>query len=121
MAKSFDARWVSVKGTGERKWWIRIKAKLDTGAKRCSIDEGLANALGLEQVGEVKVRNAMGYQTRPLVLAKVRVGHSSYDVEMTIADRSHLTCPMILGKQFMDRIQQKSLKPANSKDIPQFA
>ena len=59
---------VSVKGSGPRKWSIRIKAKIDTGAKRCSIDEGLAEALGLERVGSVNVRNAMGQQERILCL-----------------------------------------------------
>ncbi|MGB0726059.1 MAG: hypothetical protein ACPGQO_04655, partial [Candidatus Poseidoniaceae archaeon] len=62
---SFDSRWVSVLGAQGRSWSVRIKAKLDTGAKRCSIDLGLASALGLEQVGERAVRNAMGRQVRP--------------------------------------------------------
>lgn len=121
MAASYEARWVSVKGAEERRWWVRIKAKIDTGAKRCSIDAGLAEALGLETVGSVSVRNAMGQQDRPLVMAKVRVGRITYEVEMTVADRRHLKCPMLLGKTFLDEIELKRLPLPQSKgDFPQF-
>lgn len=120
MAASYDARWVSVKGSGSRKWSIRIKAKIDTGAKRCSIDEGLAEALGLERVGSVNVRNAMGQQERALVAAKVRIGRTTHEVEMTVADRSHLKCPMLLGKTFLDQVDFHSPKLPKSKDFPQF-
>jgi len=120
MPRSYDARWVSIKGGEERKWWIRAKAKLDTGAKRCSIDEGLAQALQLPVVGEVNVRNAMGSQVRNIVLASVRVGRTTYEVEMTVADRSTLKCPMLLGKEFLDILAQLPLKPGNKSDVPQF-
>jgi len=120
MPRSYDARWVSIKGGQERKWWIRAKAKLDTGAKRCSIDEGLAQALELHEIGEVNVRNAMGSQVRKVVLAKIRVGRTTYEVEMTVADRSMMKCPMLLGKEFLDVLAQQPLKPSNKSDVPQF-
>lgn len=121
MATSYEARWVSIKGAQERRWWVRIKAKLDTGAKRCSIDAGLAEALGLEPIGSVSVRNAMGRQERPLVIAKVRVGRTTHEVEMTVADRRHLKCPMLLGKMFLDEMElQPSTLPKSKGDFPQF-
>ena len=120
MARSYDARWVSIKGGADRKWWIRAKAKIDTGAKRCSIDAGLADALELPVVGEVNVRNAMGSQTRKLVTGKVRVGRITYDVEMTVADRSDMKCPMLLGNAFLDELAKPPLKPTNKRDVPQF-
>jgi hypothetical protein len=120
MPRSYDARWVSVKGGEERKWWIRAKAKLDTGAKRCSIDEGLAKALGLTPVSTVKVRNAMGTQERDVVVAKMRIGRVTYDVEMTVADRSHMKCPMLLGKEFLDELVQLPLRPNDQSNVPQF-
>lgn len=121
MAASYEARWVSVRGAQERRWWVRIKAKIDTGAKRCSIDAGLAEALGLDTIGSVSVRNAMGRQTRPLVVAKVRVGRITHDVEMTVADRRHLKCPMLLGKMFLDEVElHRSPLPKSKRDFPQF-
>lgn len=120
MSRSYDARWVSIKGAGDRKWWIRAKAKIDTGAKRCSIDQGLAEALGLPVVGEVKVRNAMGSQERNVVMANVRVGRITYEVEMTVADRSQLKCPLLLGKAFLDELAKQPLKPNRKGGVPQF-
>jgi hypothetical protein len=87
MAKSYDALWVKIQGAGERRWSIKLRAKIDTGAKRCSIDIGLATALGLEQIGETMIRSTMGRQSRPLFAAKMRVGGNSWDVEVTGADR----------------------------------
>ncbi len=121
MGKSFDSKWVSLKGGGKRKWWIRLKAKIDTGASRCSIDKKLANALGLKKVGEIQVRNAMGKQTRQLVEAKIRIGRTTYDVELSITDRTELSCAMILGKELIDRVNQNSLSPQKSgTNVPQF-
>ncbi len=120
VAASFDSRWVSVLGSGGRPWAVRIKAKIDTGAKRCSIDLGLAAALGLEHVGERTVRNAMGRQTRPLFAAKVRIGRRIYDVEMTGADRSTLRCPMLLGKELLDRLEPAPLRSARDDGYPVF-
>jgi len=117
---SFDSRWVSVLGAQGRSWSVRIKAKLDTGAKRCSIDLGLASALGLEQVGERAVRNAMGRQVRPLYAARVRVGRRIYDVEMTGADRTGLRCPMLIGKELLDRIDDVPLKRDKDSGYPVF-
>jgi hypothetical protein len=42
---------VKLQGAGERRWSIKLREKIDTEAKRCSIDIGLATALGLEQIG----------------------------------------------------------------------
>lgn len=120
MSNAYDARWVSIKGGVDRKWWIRAKAKIDTGAKRCSIDESLATALELPVVGHVKVRNAMGSQERPVVAAKIRIGHHTYDVELTVADRSQMICPMLLGKSILDEIGKPRLKPSDHSNVPQF-
>jgi hypothetical protein len=121
MAKSFEARWVSLKGGGKRKWWIRLKAKIDTGAARCSIDQKLAKALGLKEIGEIQVRNAMGKQTRRLVEAKIRVGRTTYDIEVSVTDRTELSCAMILGKDLIDMVNEDSLKPTKSgTTVPQF-
>lgn len=116
MTKSYDFRWVSVHGENGRKWSIKIKAKLDTGAKRSSIDIALARSLELEQIGEVTVRNAMGKQTRPLFKSRVRIGRKTYSVEITGADRSHLKCPMIIGKELLDSIDDSGLKSSKPKD-----
>ena len=62
----------------------------------------------------------MGSQERTLVAGKVRVGRTTYEVEMTVADRGHLKCPMLLGKAFLDELAQQPLKPSGVSDVPQF-
>lgn len=116
MKKSYDFRWVSIRGENGRKWSIRLKAKLDTGAKRSSIDLSLAEALELEKVGEITVKNAMGKQVRPLFKSRIRIGRKTYYVEITGADRSNLKCPMILGKELLDSIDESGLKSSKPKD-----
>lgn len=63
----------------------------------------------------------MGRQTRTLVVAKVSVGRITHDVEMTVADRRHLKCPMLLGKMFLDEVElHRSPLPKSKRDFPQF-
>jgi hypothetical protein len=37
----------------------------------------------------------------------MRVGGNTWDVEVTGADRVLLSCPMLLGKELLDRIHNK--------------
>ena len=76
--------------------------------------------MGLTPVSTVKVRNAMGTQERDVVVAKMRIGRVTYDVEMTVADRSHMKCPMLLGKEFLDELVQLPLRPNDQSNVPQF-
>lgn len=100
----FKNRWVSIRAGGQTRWWIRIKAKLDTGAKRCSIDDDIARALNLPLIGTVTVRNAMGRQIRPLYKAKIRIGNQRHEIELSGANREHLSTPMIIGKEIIERL-----------------
>ncbi len=88
-------------------WSIVVSAKLDTGADRCSIDEGLAEALGLEVVGETTVRNAMGKQKRNLYFAVVEIDEVSYDLELTGSDRTLLKHPVLIGLDVITEIAEE--------------
>ncbi len=39
---------------------------------------------------------------------------------MTVADRSQLKCPMLLGKTFLDELAKQPLKPNRKGGVPQF-
>ena len=51
-------------------WEIELTAKIDTGASRSSIDESIADALGLEPHRFRNFRNAMGKQRRGIAFAR---------------------------------------------------
>ena len=61
----------------------------------------LAELLALEEVGEIKVSNAMGKQARPIVKIKLFHNGESYELEVSTTDRSQLSYPMILGRDFL--------------------
>ena len=105
---NYDSRWVSVKTGSDVKWWIRMKAKIDTGAARCSIDDSLARALRLPLIGTVKVKNAMGKQIRPLYETTFRIGSKKYTVQLSGANREALATPLLIGKDLIDILNPDS-------------
>ncbi|RLI97863.1 MAG: hypothetical protein DRO99_02230 [Candidatus Aenigmatarchaeota archaeon] len=80
---------------------VKTYAVFDTGARLTSIDIKLA---GEAQVGPIirttKVKNPSlkVKTTRPVVLIKVRIKGKVYECEANIQDRSHMTAPMIIGR-----------------------
>jgi len=85
-------------------WAVGLRAKIDTGADRCSIDIDLAEALKLEVIGEIKVRNANGVVKRPLYSATIKFEREKYDLTMTGSDRNNLECPMLIGRDLLKEI-----------------
>jgi len=92
---------IQVVGQNHKPWFFTLEAMIDTGAKRSSIDNKLAELLALEEVGEIKVSNAMGKQARPIVKIKLFHNGEPYELEVSITDRSQLSYPMILGRDFL--------------------
>lgn len=103
----FDTQWVTLYAADPCNWRIKVRAKKDTGATRCSIDLRLAEALGLEQVGEVLVKNAMGRQLRPLFQAEIRIASQRLNILMSGANRENLSTPMLIGKDILDILAEE--------------
>lgn len=77
---------------------ITIKAKLDTGAFRSSIDESFAKLLGLQILDEkVFVRSASGEGFRSTVKVSFILAGKRINTVATIASRSHMKYPVLIG------------------------
>lgn len=80
-------------------------AKSDTGAKRTSIDTALAGRIGAGPlVGTTEVRSGTGAETetRPLVEVTVRLNDGWRTVTASIADRSEMAYPVLLGRDVLE-------------------
>jgi len=78
-------------------------AKTDTGAKRTSIDTDLAGEIGAGPlVGTTQVRSGTGTEVRPLVEVDVRLDGRWRTVTASIADRSALSYPVLLGRDLLE-------------------
>ncbi len=80
-----------------------IKAKVDTGAFRTSIDEELARKLGLLNPENIlyhgRYRSSMGEEKRPIIEVVFWLGGKKIKTTANISDRSDLKRLMIIGRR----------------------
>ncbi len=81
-----------------------VKARIDTGATRSSIDLTLARTIGVGPViGERTVKNAHGIATRQIVELTVELAGRTLTTKFTIADRTHMNFPVLIGRSALRR------------------
>jgi alpha-L-glutamate ligase-like protein len=80
-----------------------VKAKIDTGAFRTSIDENLAKQLGLldpeNVLWKVGYRSALGREERKVVGITFYLKGKKIKTSASVSDRSKLNRPMIIGRR----------------------
>lgn len=84
---------------------IEALAKIDTGAGYSSIDEDLAEDLGIDlddPEDEVEIQSANGEEERPLVRVRIRIAGKVLNTRATVADRSELSKDVLLGSRDLD-------------------
>lgn len=80
----------------------QIIARIDSGATTSSIDESLANSLNLQTTDKVKkVKSASGTTHRPTVVANVEIQGKTHQALFTLADRTHLKYPALIGQNIL--------------------
>ena len=110
-------------------WGVKLRAKLDTGAKTSSMhaqnierfkrkgkgwvrftlkhhdkgtDETRVFTMQRPLVREARVKNEKGTPLpRPVVSLEFCLGGVMYDTEFTLADRGHFYYPILLGRRFL--------------------
>ena len=83
-----------------------LVARIDSGATTSSIDKELADELNLGPTIRIKlVKSASGVGKRPIVEAEVNINGSVIKDEFTIADRSHMTYPILIGQNTLKKGQ----------------
>jgi len=88
-------------GNGKEK---KVKARIDTGATASSIDSNLALELELSSIERFKiVRSASGTKKRQVVLAKIKMDGLTIEEEFTLADRNHMTYPLLIGQNILKK------------------
>lgn len=80
-----------------------IKARIDTGATRSSVDKKLAEELNLGPVTRTKlVKQALGGTIRPIIMVEFELAGKKLKEEFTIADRSHMKYRVLIGQNALN-------------------
>jgi hypothetical protein len=80
----------------------QVTARIDSGATSSSIDIALANKLDLGPIIRKKiVKSASGIKERPIVKAKAKINNKIIEEEFTLADRKHMTYPVLIGQNIL--------------------
>ncbi len=82
----------------------RVKARIDTGATRSSMDIQLAKDLHLGPIlRRKKVRSAHGTMMRPIIECKIELAGICMTTEFTLADRSHMKYKVLIGQNSLQK------------------
>jgi len=85
--------------------YVRIKgrdilARIDTGARRCSIDRKLAEELKLGPViDNKKYRSAHGRSVRPVVREEISIRGKNMVVKINLTNRKHMKYNFLVGRE----------------------
>ena len=81
-----------------------ITARIDTGASTNSVDVRLAAELNLGPITRTKfVKHVHGNKRRAVVKAKIKIAGKEIISEFTLADREHMTYPVLIGQNILKK------------------
>jgi RimK family alpha-L-glutamate ligase len=94
-------------------------AKSDTGATRTSIDTSLAAEIGagpIKSMTRVRSGSSKSGKARPVVDLVVGIGGTQHTVTASVEDRSHMSHPLLLGRDILQHYQVDVRRRADSDD-----
>ena len=78
----------------------KIIARIDSGARRCSIDRVIAKELNLGPIlAEKRYRSAAGRTKRPVVEEEIKISGVKIKVLINISDRKRMKYRMLIGRE----------------------
>ena len=93
---------ITLSGTSRKK--KTITARVDTGASTNSVDVRLAAELKLGPITKTKfVKHTHGNSRRAVVIAKIKIAGKEIKSEFTLADREHMTYPVLIGQNILKK------------------
>lgn len=99
-----------------------VKARIDTGALRTSIDRGLAESLNLLSEDNIlwrkryAYRSASGRQTRPVVGITMRIAGRKLRTTASVANRSKMTTHLLIGRNDLEGFLVNPVHPEEAKE-----
>lgn len=79
-----------------------VRARVDSGAMKSSIDLQLASELQLGPIVESKlIKSANGAKLRPVIRAELDVCGRTVDEKFTMADRRHMKYKVLIGQNIL--------------------
>jgi RimK family alpha-L-glutamate ligase len=109
---------IHVSGTSGSK---QIYAKSDTGATRTSIDTSLAAEIGagpIKSMTRVKSGSMKSGTARPVVDLVIGIGGTQHTVTASVEDRSHMSYPILLGRDILEHYRVDVRRRADSDQPP---
>jgi hypothetical protein len=102
MKKRFVGLVEKIEIVGQKR--IEALALCDSGAKNTSVDMALAARAMLGPIvktSRIKSASVSREIRRPVVRARIRIKGRAFDTEVNIQDRSHMTFPVIIGRNIL--------------------
>lgn len=83
---------------------IKLKAKVDTGAGRTTVDSKIAAKVGLGPIiSSVRIKSSTTNRVdrRPLAQATIIIAGVKFDIPVSVADRRGMKYPVIIGMDIL--------------------
>lgn len=93
----------TVKVKTDKKKWVEVPCKIDTGARSTSIDQSLAMELGLLRPENVlwtkRIRNSLGREERTMVAVTFKLKGRVIVTRASLTNRTHLRRQFLIGRR----------------------